>query len=59
LLEAICFSALRQRARYDAALQLWLQKPLGEKDGDLRSLLLVGFAQIDAMGLPAHAALSA
>lgn len=59
LLEAICFSALRQRARYEAALQLWLQKPLGEKDGDLRSLLLVGFAQIDAMGLPAHAALSA
>ena len=59
LLEAICFSALRQRARYDAALQLWLQKPLGEKDGDLRSLLLVGFAQLDAMGLPAHAALSA
>ena len=59
LLEAICFSALRQRARYDAALQSWLQKPLGEKDGDLRSLLLVGFAQLDAMGLPAHAALSA
>ncbi|HYM86975.1 MAG TPA: 16S rRNA (cytosine(967)-C(5))-methyltransferase RsmB [Pseudoxanthomonas sp.] len=59
LLEAICFSALRQRACYDAALQSWLQKPLGEKDGDLRSLLLVGFAQIDAMGLPAHAALSA
>lgn len=59
LLEAICFAALRQRARYDAALQLWLQKPLGDKDAELRALLLVGFAQIDAMGLPAHAALSA
>ncbi|MEP6907394.1 MAG: 16S rRNA (cytosine(967)-C(5))-methyltransferase RsmB [Pseudoxanthomonas sp.] len=59
LLEAICFSALRQRARYDAALASWLQRPLGDKDGDLRALLLVGFAQIDAMGLPAHAALSA
>ena len=59
LLEAICFSALRQRARYEAALQMWLQRPLGDKDGDLKSLLLVGFAQIDAMGLPAHAALSA
>ena len=58
LLEAMCFSALRQRARYDAALKLWLQKPLGEKDGELRALLLAGFAQIDAMGLPAHAALS-
>lgn len=59
LLEAICFSALRQRARYDAALQLWLQRPLSEKDGVVRALLLCGFAQIDAMGLPAHAALSA
>lgn len=58
LLEAMCFSALRQRIRYDAALKLWLQKPLGEKDGDLHALLLAGFAQIDAMGLPAHAALS-
>ena len=59
LLEAICFSALRQRARYDAALASWMQRPLGDKDGVLRVLLLVGFAQIDAMGLPAHAALSA
>ena len=58
LLEAMCFSALRQRARYDAALRLWLQKPLGAKDGELRALLLAGFAQIDALGLPAHAALS-
>ena len=59
LLEAMCFSALRQRARYDVALKSWLQKPLGQKDGELRALLLAGFAQIDAMGLPAHAALSA
>ena len=58
LLEAMCFSALRQRARYDAALKSWMQKPLGQKDGELRALLLAGFAQIDAMGLPAHAALS-
>ena len=58
LLEAMCFAALRQRARYDAALKAWLQKPLGQKDGELRALLLAGFAQIDAMGLPAHAALS-
>ncbi|HZF97184.1 MAG TPA: transcription antitermination factor NusB, partial [Pseudoxanthomonas sp.] len=59
LLEAICFAALRQRARYDAALQQWLQKPLGEKEAPLRALLLAGFAQLDAMALPAYAALSA
>ena len=59
LLEAMCFCALRQRPRYDAALKSWLQKPLGKKDGELRALLLAGFAQLDVMGLPAHAALSA
>jgi len=59
LLEAICFAALRQRARYDAALRAWMQKPPGPKDGELRALLLVGFAQLDALDLPAHAALSA
>lgn len=59
LLEAICFAALRQRARYDAALKAWMQRPLGAKDGELRALLLAGFAQLDEMKLPAHAALSA
>ena len=59
LLEAICFSALRQRARYDAALRAWLQKPLGPRDGELRALLFAGFAQIAALQLPPHAALSA
>ncbi len=59
LAEAICFSALRQRIRYDEALKRWMQKPLGRRDGDLRALLWVGFAQIDALQLPAHAALSA
>lgn len=59
LAEAICFSALRQRVRYDEALKRWMQKPLGRRDGELRALLWVGFAQIDALQLPAHAALSA
>lgn len=58
LAEAICFAALRQRVRYDEALRRWMQKPLGRRDGELRALLWVGFAQIDALQLPAHAALS-
>ncbi len=58
LLEAICFAALRQRARYDAALRDWMQKPPGARDGELRCLLWAGFAQLDVLGLPAHAALS-
>ncbi|TKR30434.1 16S rRNA (cytosine(967)-C(5))-methyltransferase RsmB [Luteimonas gilva] len=59
LVEAICFAALRQRARYDAALKAWIAKPLTKRDNELRALLMVGFAQIDALGLPAHAAVDA
>ena len=55
LLEAIVFTAIRGQARYDAALRAWIAKPLGYRDEDLRTLLYVGFAQIQ-MGLPAHAA---
>lgn len=57
LVEAIVLTALRQRARFNRALDTWLSKPLGQRDGDLRALLLVGFAQLE-LGLPAHAALS-
>lgn len=58
LVEAIVLTALRQRVRFDAALTAWLAKPLGQRDGDLRALLLAGFAQLE-LGLPAHAALAA
>jgi 16S rRNA (cytosine967-C5)-methyltransferase len=56
LIEAIVFAALRQRARYDAALAAWMPKPPGKRDAPLRALLHVGFAQLDVLGLPAHAA---
>lgn len=59
LLEAICFAALRRRVAYVAALAQWMQRPLGPADADLTGLLLAGFAQLDALQLPAHAALSA
>lgn len=59
LVEAICFAALRNRARYAAALTVWVPKPLGRGDEPLRALLYVGFAQLDALKLPAHAAVDA
>lgn len=59
LLEAIVFAALRGRHRYDAALRGWLQKPPGASEGPLLALLLAGCAQLDALQLPAHAALAA
>ena len=59
LTEAIVFAALRHRARYDAALAAWMPKPPGRRDGELRALLWAGFAQLDALGLPPHAAVDA
>jgi 16S rRNA (cytosine967-C5)-methyltransferase len=59
LLEAICFGALRNRRRYDHALSQWLAKPLAARDFPVHCLLLTGLAQLDALGLPAHAAVGA
>jgi 16S rRNA (cytosine967-C5)-methyltransferase len=59
LVEAICFAALRHRARYEAALAAWMPRPLPRRDASLRALLYAGFAQLDPLALPAHAALAA
>src|SRR5690606_11298205 len=59
LVEAICFAALRNRARYDAALAAWMPRPLPGRERVLRGLLHAGFAQLDPLQLPAHAALAA
>ena len=58
LVEAIVFTALRQRARYDSALAQWLAKPLASRDRELRALLHAGFAQGE-LGLPPHAVIAA
>lgn len=59
LVEAICFTALRRRAGYDAALANWMPRPLGRRDAPLRALLHAGLAQLDGLGLAPHAALAA
>jgi 16S rRNA (cytosine967-C5)-methyltransferase len=59
LLEALCFAVLRRRTAYDAALAKWMERPLSVREDELRALLLVGFAQLDVLELPSHAALSA
>ena len=59
LLEAVVFAALRGQARYGQALAQWMPKPPGRRDGELRALLYAGFAQVDALGLPPHAAVAA
>jgi 16S rRNA (cytosine967-C5)-methyltransferase len=58
LLEAIVFAALRARGRYAAALAQWMPKPPGRRDGALRALLYAGFAQVEALRMPSHAAVA-
>ncbi|WP_434989220.1 16S rRNA (cytosine(967)-C(5))-methyltransferase RsmB [Xanthomonas melonis] len=59
LVEAICFAVVRRRPAYDVALRQWLERPLPPRDAELKALLMAGFAQLDVLQLPAHAALSA
>jgi 16S rRNA (cytosine967-C5)-methyltransferase len=59
LFEAICFSTLRHYRRYRHVLDSWTQRPLRERDVEVQCLLLAGLAQIDALKLPAHAAVGA
>lgn len=59
LIEAICFHALRHARRYRFVLRQWLARPLPAREHRLEALLLAGLAQLDAMALPAHAAVAA
>jgi 16S rRNA (cytosine967-C5)-methyltransferase len=59
LAEAICLAVLRAPSRYAAALDAWMPKPLPHRDGLVRTLLMVGLAQLDPLALPAHAAVGA
>lgn len=59
LVEAICFAAVRQQARFDAAIAAWVPRRLPQRDAPLRALLHVGFAQLDVLRLAPHAAVDA
>jgi len=59
LVEAICFAVLRQPRRFEAAVDAYLSRPLPKRDAKVRTLLMAGFAQLDPLGLPAHAAVAA
>ncbi|PJK06367.1 16S rRNA (cytosine(967)-C(5))-methyltransferase [Lysobacteraceae bacterium NML95-0200] len=59
LVEAAVLAVLREHGRYADALNGWMTRPPGKRDGLLRVLLYIGFAQLDVMKLPAHAAVAA
>ena len=59
LLEAIVFAVMRRARRYRGLVDRLLDKPLPARTRPLDSLLLCGLAQLDALGLAPHAAISA
>ncbi len=59
LVEACTYAACRGVFRYQALLRLLLTKPLPRGERDVHALLLVGLAQLDALGLSPHAAVDA
>lgn len=58
LCEALCHAALRRRARDAALLEALLDKPLPASARSVGLLLAVGFAQLEQLGLPEHAAVA-
>ncbi|MCB1561584.1 MAG: 16S rRNA (cytosine(967)-C(5))-methyltransferase RsmB, partial [Xanthomonadales bacterium] len=58
LLEAIVLAVMRRARRYRQLLDRLLDKPLPARTRPLDSLLLAGLAQLDALELAPHAAIS-
>lgn len=58
LLEALLFASCRWLWRYRAILDRLLQRPLPARQRRIEALLVLGLAQLEALQLPAHAAIS-
>lgn len=58
LLRELCYGGLRWQPLLRALLKPLLQKPLKERDGDIRQLLIVGAYQLLFLRIPPHAAIS-
>jgi 16S rRNA (cytosine967-C5)-methyltransferase len=59
LLQQLCYGSLRQAPRLLALLERLLDKPLRDKDSDIRGLLLCGLYQLESTRIPDHAAVAA
>lgn len=58
LLQELCFGSSRWFHKLDFLLNKLLEKPLKQKDQDLRCLLVVGLYQLHELSIPQHAVLN-
>lgn len=56
--QALCYGVIRHYYALDLILSRLLSKPLKQKDGDIKALLLVGLYQLQHMRVKSHAAVS-
>lgn len=56
--QAMCYGVTRHYFALDHVLGRLLKKPLKQKDGDIKALLLIGLYQLQYMRVKAHAAVS-
>lgn len=59
LLSSLAHYGARWWLRFDAALDAMLERPLRERDADIRALLVLGLVQLEIMGLSDYAAVAA
>ena len=59
LAESSVFAACRGLFRYEAILTQLLTKPLSRADASIHSLLVIGLAQLDTLGMSAHGVVDA
>ncbi len=57
-IQALCYGVIRQYHRLDYILQQLLDKPLRNKDSDIKMLLIIGLFQLHYMRVKPHAAVS-
>ncbi|QSB02410.1 16S rRNA (cytosine(967)-C(5))-methyltransferase RsmB [Methylomonas sp. EFPC1] len=56
--QALCYGVIRHYYALDFMLGRLLSKPLKQKDGDIKALLLIGLYQLQHMRVKSHAAVS-
>jgi len=59
LLSALLHDGARWWLRFDAAVDGLLERPLRERDADVRALLVLGLVQLESMRMDAYAAVAA
>lgn len=57
-IRALCYGCCRWQLKFESLLDTLLDKPIKQKDSDIKQLLLLGLYEIEYMNTPEHAVVS-